>query len=694
MGQEQELESSAAAANEAADSAPAAATADGVTSAARAKAPADNGEQANGKPPSDAAGKGDAAAAEAKPADGSETQRKSEQASSHDRGSLVGGVVALVRSRRVESWSGSLVVHAIVLVVLAFVFLPLKPKPQLPELTSVLRRPDEVITQVLDESLEAGTAFSAVSVGSVESSGEPLDTVSEPELDTEATDRIQAPQIDLEAGLASLPTNELDSALGMDSPGEAAAVVEGYGGAMDRLTQEILLMLDKGKVLVVWLFDQSLSVKDDQQEVKDRIGRVYEELGLRGADNEDAMLTAVASFGQESTVHTDRPTADQEKITAAIEEIPVDETGEEQTFRAVIEMIEAFRRYGVQGKRQLAMIIVSDESGDDGEGLEVAIDTARRSNCRIYCLGREAVFGYPYAHMRWVDEETGLDFWLRIRRGPESPLVEQLQTEGFWRRYDAHPSGFGPYEQARLCRETGGIFFMLPSIETNLVRGEKRIYELEAMRPYLPDLRSRAEYEADQRKSALRRTMFEVIGTLDPYRDSSLQLLQDYPVTPAEFRAAAEREAQKAAALIRAYAAAEETLTSLARERRYEPSPRWQANYDILLAQTIVYRVRCNEYVAYLDAFMRNPKAQQDPKTTHWRVRNRAETIAERLPVTDEATADLVSRSQEMLRTIIAEHAGTPFAARAQWELNRGYGMEMHEWFRDPRRDTIEVPSY
>ena len=46
-----------------------------------------------------------------------------------------------------------------------------------------------------------------------------------------------------------------------------------------------------------------------------------------------------------------------------------------------------------------------------------------------------------------------------------------------------------------MTRETGGVFFMLPSVETRLVRGnaDKRRYQLEALRPYLPDMRSRLE---------------------------------------------------------------------------------------------------------------------------------------------------------------------------------------------------------
>lgn len=595
-----------------------------------------------------------------------------------------------------ESWSGSFIVHVVILIVLALVFLPVHQKTTPPTINSVVLRPEETLTQLLDENTEAGSMIqmAGASSSALDASASQLDAIAEPELDVAPTEDVRAPRVALDAGLASLPDNGLGSNLGMESPGEPAAAVEGYGGAMDRLTQEILLMLDQDKVLVVWLFDQSLSLKDDQQEIKDRLDRVYQELGFRTATDGDALLTAVASYGANSAVHTKRPTSEIVSIQAAIDEIPVDESGEEATCKALVEIIGSHRKYAIQGKRQLVLVLVTDESGDDGEGIESTIAMARSANCRIYGLGREAVFGYPYATLRWTDPETELVFWRQVRRGPETPRVEQMQSNGIWRRYDAHPSGFGPYELVRMCRETGGIYFMLPSLESNLVRGEKRIYELDAMRPYLPDSRSRAEYDTDLKKMPLRRTIGEVIETLNPITNTGFALQQDYPVTPNEFVAAASREAAKARVMIDAYAAAEAALRNYEKERRYESSHRWQANYDLLLAQSIAYRVRVNEYVAYIDAFMQNPKARKNPKTTHWRVAFRSKTIAPELPTTGEQTSDLVQASSALFQQVMKDHPGTPYAARAQWELGRGYGIEMNEHFEDPRRATVEVPNF
>src|SRR5690606_16527922 len=94
--------------------------------------------------------------------------------------------------------------------------------------------------------------------------------------------------------------------------GETGAVVDGYGAALSRLTRELLRMMRESKVMVVWLFDESESMKDDQREIRDQFHKVYEELGIavksdtslnsrRGRGNrpqDEILLTAIAGFGE------------------------------------------------------------------------------------------------------------------------------------------------------------------------------------------------------------------------------------------------------------------------------------------------------------------------------------------------------------------------------------------------------------
>lgn len=596
-------------------------------------------------------------------------------------------------AQTVEGWSGSLLVHLAVLLLLALwtIAVPVKNDGGL---LQVIERAPESLSERLEEEIVAaesltltGTAGDRVTAAT---HADPLsaNVGTEPKFDRELAESLDAPQVALaDVNLQAIPGKQINEDLAADSPGDPSAPVAGYGGAMDRMTQELLVMMAKSNVLTVWLFDQSESMKNDQQEIRQRLERVYQELNVSGDSKQETLLTSVASFGAEVQLHTRRPTADFAAIGQAVDEIPVDETGQERMCEAIVKTIQQHRKYAQGGRRQLAIVVVSDESGDDGEQLESTIAAAKEAGCRIYVMGREAVFGYPLAHVVYKDEPTGYVYWIPIHRGPETPLVELLQTDALWPRRDAYPSGFGPYEQVRLCRETGGVFYLLPSLEANLLQGEKRVYEIESMRPYLPDLSSREEYQAARQRSPLRAAVGELIDILDPKKNTAIRFEEQLPIEPGPFVEVVRKEQKKGAEYLNFLRQAEQRMKEFGRYRREEPSPRWQANFDLLLAQVVAYQVRVYEYAGYMEQFIQQPKLIKDPKTNRWRVALVPHAV------TGEETAEYRRRATEMFKKIIADHPGTPYAARAQWEIDRGYGIELVEHWHPPGYGDVTLPK-
>ena len=514
------------------------------------------------------------------------------------------------------------------------------------------------------------------------------------ETSNEEQERVAVAGPPLPLVMPSLDQPRID--LPLETIGEQRAVVDGYQEALDRITQEVLALLEKEKVLLVWCFDQSESMKDDQREIRDRISRVYDELGLADSASGGALTNAVTSYGATFLVHTAKPTYKTDKIREAINAVPIDPTGKEIMLQAVSRSIAEYQTYAKRTHRRMALVLVTDESGDFNENyryLENVIKQAQEARCMVYVLGREAVFSYPYAHMRWKHPQTHHVHWLRIDRGPESAYVEQLQTNGFHRRYDADASGFGPYDQSRLAKETGGIFFLLPSIETNLVRGKKRRFELEAMRLYAPDMRSREMYLIDRNKSVFRQVLWKVITDLNPYNAEAAKIINmrvHFSPQAVPFLKQADTEQKKAIIYLNYMAKAIEAIEKIKPLRDQEYSPRWQANYDLLNAQLLAYTARIYEYGAYLEHFKRNPKIapllkQPNLRLIHWTIHTRKETI------TGETIKPYVEKSTALLKRIIDEHAGTPWAARAQHELNRGFGVELFPYYRRPT-PTISGP--
>ncbi|MFK8111340.1 MAG: hypothetical protein AB8B91_04040, partial [Rubripirellula sp.] len=115
----------------------------------------------------------------------------------------------------------------------------------------------------------------------------------------------------------------------------------------------------------------------------------------------------------------------------------------------------------------------------------------------------------------------------------------------------------------------------------------------------------------------------------------------------------------------------------------------WQANYDIILAQLVAYQARIFEYGVALDAFIANPKTAPMKKgeriLRNWDIRTMSK-------VRTEEAKPYVKRANEMFASIKKEHPGSPWAARANWELKRGFGVDLRPDY-DLRLKKVENPT-
>jgi hypothetical protein len=593
------------------------------------------------------------------------------------------------------AFSVSVIFHVVLLVVLGLLIFEDTTKAAINTIVATVmeERPEDAPVEIeLNENIEqvdeqTMAVFSPSAMGAAGPAAAAAGEITFDQTLVETADKV--------AINVSAPTIGIPDTVGLieavpegDVKGDPRAIVENYEQAFDAITQEIMWMLDKGPVLVMWCFDQSESMKDDQREIRERVANVYNQLGIVGTNNSDALLTSITSYGAAFAVHTKKPTSNREEIVNAINAVPIDPSGEEMMCQAVGATISGNRKFASRG-RQMALILVTDESGNrknNDRFLEAAIAEAKSHNCKIFVLGREAVFGYPYAHIRWKHPQTGGVHWLRIDRGPETGFPEQLQTSGFRRRHDAASSGFGPYEQTRMAFETNGVFFMLPSVETNLVGAAKERFELEAMRPFRPDLSPRLEVLRARDEQPLRTLIWTVINDLNPYNPAVQKIVElqiDFPINPPGFLKAARTNQAKAIMLIKYMGQAQQALEQGRHLRDQEPDPRWQANYDLIYAQLIAYQARIYEYGAALEDFIQNPKTAPMMKGTarlvHW-------DIHVTNSIRSEESAAYIKKASELLQATSEDFAGTPWAVRAKYELRRGYGVDLRPDYHQPLR--------
>ncbi|HID22832.1 MAG TPA: VWA domain-containing protein, partial [Planctomycetaceae bacterium] len=437
----------------------------------------------------------------------------------------------MIRTENISAFVTSVLIHALLLTALGMIRYSLvSEQPELVLETTFDEDElpiQEEFFQELDPNTEIAQTANLMPGGELSTE---LASLKEPAIEEDklaSADSLAEPDIRVNLSDAALPGDSLlVEDLGAEEvAGETGAVVEGYGPALSRLTQELLRLMRKNKLLVAWLFDESFSMKADQKAISQQFHKVYEELRIQQQRDkslkkgDDVLLTAILGFGDGLHTLTKQPTSDLREIRAAIDRIGIDETGKENMCRAVVSVIDEYARMAGRQKRRLVIVIVTDESPSDESYLENAITRAKQTRTPVYVLGRESMFGYPYAFFHWTDPKYGLDHHVRINRGPETAFSECLQYNGTWERTRSFPSGFGPYSQMRLARETGGIFFILPGDNLKLLGYEKHPppkFDALAMKEYQPQLLSRKEYAERRRRSKFRSTIWSVIVTLNP----------------------------------------------------------------------------------------------------------------------------------------------------------------------------------
>jgi hypothetical protein len=504
------------------------------------------------------------------------------------------------------------------------------------------------------------------------------------------------------SGLSMMP-----AAPGMDLGGGGGIVGDvtyeatDVGQSLDQIAREILRHLTQHKLTVLWLFDESESMKDDQKAVNQKFDRITSELKSHAEAQDkkkvvEPLTHVVASFGGDLHYIQEKPTADISVIAKAIDKIPVDESGVENTLHALGIIIDKYSNL-IKKDRKLLVVLVTDESGDDGGYVEEAHQAVVSRGVPIYIIGRQALFGAENAHLQYVDPVTKDVYWPTIRRGPETADVELMQWDGLHDRWDEQPSGLPPYELARITKDSGGIYFLLPSEENMRVRQREKAYRIADLKEYAPDYKSRIAYVSERQKSEFRRTLYDVILATKwrTSNDGSFYYPRHFKINPAEMVPAAQQAIGLSTERLNLLLAIQAKLEKIQKLRDREPEKRWQAHYDLMLAQVVAYQVKSYEYRACMEDMIKNPPKPKKMPTSdlvvEWVIDHSGERIAPK-----ERTDKKIAEATKLLKEVIDRHPRTPWADLAQDELNRGLSVHRNEWHHNPRYEERAklVPKY
>jgi len=463
----------------------------------------------------------------------------------------------------------------------------------------------------------------------------------------------------------------------------------GVAGAIDRLTLEIGAAAKEKKLLVVWLFDVSASVSKRRNEIADRFENVYKQLGiLDAAEDENSLRTAVAAFGATTQFITKDPVADVKDVVSKIRSIKSDSSGDENVFAAVSTVSKRWLQYKRQGRRNMMIIVVTDEAGSDAEkNLEEAILLTKRNGIKCYVVGNAAPFGQREVILRNFEIEPGLRVDYAVSdKGPETVMSERVKMP-FWgqRSYDIRQisSGYGPYALTRLCAETNGIYFITEDTE-----GPK--FEAADMRGYHPDYISIRDYQKKVEKNAAK---LALVKTATATRLSKRKL----PIPALEFPASSDN------VLRVAITAAQKPVSELdyglqeiqmmleqgLNDRKKITEPRWRANYDLALGRVLAIRVRAFGYNTVLAEMKSSPKSFTKKGNNAWKLEP-AEDVK-----SSPSVRKIGKQAKALLNGIIDDHPGTPWAFLASKELEQplGWAWKESKMNLDPQGNRVRTPN-
>lgn len=457
----------------------------------------------------------------------------------------------------------------------------------------------------------------------------------------------------------------------------AADVDQAMGGVLG----EIVTRLEGQDLLVVWLFDASLSLSGDRQQIAARLSRFFAEHEDRSEPKKAGLVSAAAAFSS-AAVELEPPTRNGKRIVDAVARVPNDTGGVENVCAAVKWAVDRYHKR----KGQLMVLVWTDESGDDLRNLEATIQTCNRFKASVSVVGPTSVLGRTFGRQIWV--QSGLRLSLPVNRGPDTALSERVNLP-YWfdtvfpvwgdadnTAFNQLPAwyggsqleymlcGLGPYGLVRLTVGTGGTYTLLdrPS--------DRNPFSLELLRPYVPSYPSAARYQEELREHPLREAVSKAVEMTLGRKDWAAPALEI--VAPQAAALKDELEAQQAAAR-QSLALIDKALAAFGAEgmeKQYaeETSRRWQAWYDLTRGRLLASWVRYKEYELLCAQLPHAGKLGLDsnavilfPSTT---LRG------------GQATLDLMVEAKRLLKRCLLQNSRTPWAYLAARELDHAFGID------------------
>ena len=320
----------------------------------------------------------------------------------------------------------------------------------------------------------------------------------------------------------------------------------------------------------------------------------------------------------------------------------------------------------------------------------------------LYVIGRQAVFGSPFARLVYVDPVTKDDYWPRSAEAPRPPAWRRSSSTASTTAGTSSPPASPPTSSPASPRTpAGSTSSSRPRSRCGSASARRRT-RWPPSRNTSPTTRPAALYDERRAGSELRRTIYEIVqasANRDNSKGINWHYRLDFSIDPNQALVEIAEEFPKAQVRLNVLLEVEKKLRSIQKHRDREPDKRWQAAYDLMLAQTVAYQVSAYEYIACSRRWSSSSRRASSsrrrcPRPTRHVFWHLDHSRDKKAPASE--TEKKYAEAIRLIELVKSRHPHTPWADLAQDELNRGFGCNRYEWHHDPRYNERAklVPKY
>lgn len=594
---------------------------------------------------------------------------------------MIQKIKEILSSESAESWCFAFLINSVVLLILSLIVgHSLDKQPQIIITSSSAEEKIEFQEPInIPETFTFDDKHSAVSEEVI--------------IQDQEASSIAVNQIDVPSNMTVEPMEEVGSEFSSDLVGQTLSGVSsnlgsGFssqsssGGALDRLTVEIIKSGESKDTNVIWLLDASVSLSYQRQLIADRFSKILQELEF--ANTTHNISHGVYSFGQSFHKVTKDLTDDPAILKSAVESILLDESGIENTFAAIGQVCKSEYVFG----SRLLVVVFTDEIGDDVQLLDVVSNLARSKASMIYVVGNPAPFGKSTTQFKFVEFDPKYDQtekWVEIKQGPESLYDITLDIHSLPIDDETLDSGFGPFALSKLCLDSGGLYFSVhPNRGSSKVDKKQisplssyisRFFDHETMIKYKPDYRSYGIQNKEAQSHTAKKAL--VLASSIPLNITGEQTLKfkafDEGTFVNELNMAQRFSAKLEPKIQQVY------NTLLTGESSYDTlEDRWKVSYALAMGRILSTKCRIESYNLVL-AEAKTGLKKQDPKSNIWIL-----LPSKEFSVNNSALKKCYESSQKYLKFVIDNYPNTPWALIANEELNTPIGYKWIEEYQPP----------